>query len=210
MSDDGGRHVAEDVLGLREEKKDRTRSQLLEAALELVRVRGFAETTIADIAAVVGVSPRTVLRYFPTKEDVIVSWVHDGMTILREELKARLPAERPAAALLASARVMLATYDQKSRFLLAIEDAIRSDTNVSARKEQMIADLADEVREILAAPGATEPLSRVVAEALAGTVFALVRATIGGWVRARAAVSIISLFDEAADAIRLAHEGVVD
>src|SRR6266702_5418624 len=74
--------TGEKILGLREEKKDRTRAQLLEAALDLIHKRGFEETTVADIAAAVSVSPRTLLRYFPTKEDVIVSWVQDGMTII--------------------------------------------------------------------------------------------------------------------------------
>ncbi|MGO7205854.1 TetR/AcrR family transcriptional regulator, partial [Rhizobium ruizarguesonis] len=49
----------ETILGLREDKKDRTRAQLLEAALDLIHKRGFEETTIADIAAAVSVSPRT-------------------------------------------------------------------------------------------------------------------------------------------------------
>lgn len=190
-------------MGLREEKKELTRTQLLEAALELVRARGFEHTTIADIAAVVGVSPRTLLRYFPTKEDVVVSWVHDGMMIIREELKVRLPMDRPAAALLASARAMLTIYDEKSHFLLAIENAIRSNSSLSARKEEMIADLAHDVREILMAPGSATPLTRIVAEALAGTVFAIVRATIGGWVDAKAAAPIMDMFDEAAGVVRL-------
>lgn len=81
-------------MGLREDKKDRTRAQLLEAALDLIHKRGFEETTVADIAAAVSVSPRTLLRYFPTKEDVIVSWVQDGMTIVRAELTERLASSR--------------------------------------------------------------------------------------------------------------------
>lgn len=94
-------------MGLREDKKDRTRAQLLEAALDLIHKRGFEETTVADIAAAVSVSPRTLLRYFPTKEDVIVSWVQDGMTIVRAELTERLASEPPVVALLAAARTML-------------------------------------------------------------------------------------------------------
>nr|KZA97051.1 hypothetical protein A4A59_33250 [Rhizobium leguminosarum] len=45
-------HISvETILGLREDKKDRTRAQLLEAALDLIHKRGFEETTVADIAA---------------------------------------------------------------------------------------------------------------------------------------------------------------
>jgi AcrR family transcriptional regulator len=188
----------EKILGLREDKKDRTRTQLLEAALDLIHKRGFDETTVADIAAAVNVSPRTLLRYFPTKEDVIVSWVQDGMTIIRAELMERLESERPVDALLASARAMLAAFDEKSRFFLTIETAIRSNRSISARKEQMIAELVDEIAHVLASGDRRSPLPDVVAYTIAGTVFALIRASINSWVEGGAAMSLPDLFDRAA------------
>ncbi|MFD1981633.1 TetR/AcrR family transcriptional regulator [Mesorhizobium newzealandense] len=188
-------------MGLREDKKDRTRMQLLEAGLDLIHKHGFEATTVADIAAAVSVSPRTLLRYFPTKEDVIVSWVQDGMTIIREELKERLKSEPPVVALLASARAMLAAFEEKSRFFLAIETAIRSNRSISARKEQMIAELIDEVARILASPDRPSPLSWVVAYTVSGTVFALIRATISSWVEGSARTSLPDIFDRAATVV---------
>jgi AcrR family transcriptional regulator len=188
-------------LGLREEKKDRTRTQLLEAGLDLIHRRGFEQTTIADIAAAVGVSPRTLLRYFPTKEDVIVSWVQDGMTIIREELRERLKSEPPVDALLASARAMLAIFDEKSRFFLTVETAIRSNRSISARKEQMIAELIEEVAQIIVSPDRPSPLPQVVAYTISGTVFALIRATLNSWVDGGAGMSLTNIFDQAASVV---------
>ncbi len=188
-------------MGLREEKKDRTRAQLLEAALDLIHKRGFEETTVADIAAAVSVSPRTLLRYFPTKEDVIVSWVQDGMTIIREELRERLKSEPPVVALLASARTMLAVLDDKSQFFLTIETAIRSNRSISARKEQMLAELIDEVAKILSSPDRPSHLPTVVGYAITGTVFALIRATISSWVEGGAEMSLPVIFDQAANVV---------
>ena len=189
-------------MGLREDKKDRTRTQLLEAGLDLIHKRGFEETTVADIAAAVSVSPRTLLRYFPTKEDVIVSWVQDGMMIIREELKRRLKSEPPAAAVLAAARAMLVEFDEKSRFFLSIETAIRSNKSISARKEQMIADLIDEIAQVLISSGRRAPMPPIVAHTVAATVFALIRATISSWMEGGGAMSLADIFDQATTVVQ--------
>ncbi len=60
------------VTGLRARKKAATEQAIVDAAMTLSAERGFAATTIDDIAATAGVSRRTFFRYFPTKEDVVL------------------------------------------------------------------------------------------------------------------------------------------
>lgn len=59
--------------GLRELKKRRTRNQLVTAAVELIRARGFDDTTAARIAEAAELSPRTFFLHFATKEDVLLA-----------------------------------------------------------------------------------------------------------------------------------------
>jgi AcrR family transcriptional regulator len=56
---------------LRERKRDRTREEIRQAALELFDRQGFADTTIEQIADAADVGRRTFFRYFPTKQSVL-------------------------------------------------------------------------------------------------------------------------------------------
>lgn len=100
------------LAGLRERKKQRTRTALVDAALELFLSQGYEATTIDEIVAAVEVSQRTFFRYFATKEDVVTSFLADHDEILKEALAARPPGERPFTALLESLRVMLRTISE--------------------------------------------------------------------------------------------------
>ncbi|MET9256793.1 TetR/AcrR family transcriptional regulator [Streptomyces sp. NPDC048182] len=78
--------------GLRERKKIRTREAIRTATWALVREQGYEATTIEQIADRAEVSPSTVFRYFPVKEDIVVTDEHDE--VMAAELAAR-PAGEP-------------------------------------------------------------------------------------------------------------------
>ncbi|WP_283136701.1 TetR family transcriptional regulator [Rhizohabitans arisaemae] len=86
-------------MGLREQRKLRTRRTLMEVALRLFEERGYEATTVAEISAAAEVSPATFFNYFPSKEDVIFA-----DRLLQGEVPARFlgeprPGETPAQAL---------------------------------------------------------------------------------------------------------------
>ncbi|WP_443729072.1 TetR/AcrR family transcriptional regulator [Streptomyces actinomycinicus] len=79
-------------LGLRERKKIKTREAIRAATYALVREQGYDATTIEQIAERAEVSPSTVFRYFPTKEDIVLTDEYDPLML--EELRAR-PEDEP-------------------------------------------------------------------------------------------------------------------
>jgi AcrR family transcriptional regulator len=66
-------------LGLRERKKAQTRAAIQRHALRLFRDGGYSATTMEQIAAAADVSPSTLYRYFPTKEDLILTDDYDPL-----------------------------------------------------------------------------------------------------------------------------------
>ncbi|HTS50360.1 MAG TPA: TetR/AcrR family transcriptional regulator [Bryobacteraceae bacterium] len=60
--------------GLRDRKKIQTRRLILKCADTLFGKRGFAATTLEDIAGKAGVHKQTVLRYFGSKEEIALAF----------------------------------------------------------------------------------------------------------------------------------------
>lgn len=79
-------------LGLRERKKLKTRLAIREATYRLIQEQGYEATTVEQIAEAAEVSPSTVFRYFPTKEDIVLTDEFDPL--LERELRQR-PADEP-------------------------------------------------------------------------------------------------------------------
>ncbi|MFJ3900763.1 TetR family transcriptional regulator [Streptomyces sp. NPDC090025] len=79
--------------GLRERKKLRTRSAIRRATYRIVAEHGWEAATVEQIAAAAEVSPSTVVRYFPVREDILLT--DDQDEILAARLRARPADEDP-------------------------------------------------------------------------------------------------------------------
>ncbi|MFB7632079.1 TetR/AcrR family transcriptional regulator [Streptomyces sp. NPDC056149] len=78
--------------GLRERKKLRTRQAIRRAAFRLFAERGYDATPVDRIAEAAEVSPSTVFRYFPAKEDIVLTDEYGAL--LENGIRAR-PAGEP-------------------------------------------------------------------------------------------------------------------
>jgi AcrR family transcriptional regulator len=79
--------------GLRERTRRAVQREIADAASALIVERGYDATTIADIAAAVGMSPRSVFRYFATKEEILVGELSPAGEAMVDIVSARPPAE---------------------------------------------------------------------------------------------------------------------
>jgi len=86
--------MTQEQIGLRERTRRAVRQEITSAANALFLQRGYEATTIEDIATVVGLSPRSLFRYFPTKEDIVLGKFEFVAEEMIEVLRAR-PLDEP-------------------------------------------------------------------------------------------------------------------
>ena len=72
--------------------------RLEDVALELFATQGFDETTVDELAVAGGVGRRTFFRYFPTKLDVVLGELDEGLAGARPTSLAAEPGDDPVAA----------------------------------------------------------------------------------------------------------------
>jgi len=171
-------------LGLRERKKLEMRRVIGEAAIRLFAERGFDEVTVADVAAAVNVSEKTVFNYFATKEDLVVAGRADAEAGVVRAVRERAPGQSVLAAARAHAlwiaeRLQEIPAEKRTRWRKILKDA----TAVQLRMRQMTLQHEEELARVFREEtGASE--SDPIPNILAGAVGLLVRTAycgLTGW-----------------------------
>jgi AcrR family transcriptional regulator len=143
--------------GLAARKKERTRRQLAEAAGELFAERGYAATTIDDIAAAVDVSPRTFFRYFPTKEDLVVALGATSLDLFLDALRSRPFDESLQVAVAAAIEQSLAPGWEETARVRSFLTLLRETPALRARWLEEAYAKRDRMAEIIAVRTGTDP-----------------------------------------------------
>ena len=133
-------------VGLRERKKQRTRQAIVEAATGLFAERGYAETTLAEVAEAAEVSLSTIFNYFPGKPDIVFAVMDALIDSAQARIVERPEGETATHAVLAWVREVLPELEKPyTEAIRRGEEVIRADTDLMAAERLRSALLEDEL-----------------------------------------------------------------
>lgn len=160
-------------------QKDAVRHELRTAALTLFKERGFAATSVDDIAREAGVSRSTFFRYFGSKAAVVADVSHESSTIFMRCLAERPAQEQP---MLALENALIAMTDamrsnERRDEMLLLREVAASEPALAAAAEAQTANWQSEVARCLAnRQGRDEP---ALEDSLASAILAPITQQIG-------------------------------
>lgn len=121
---------------LRERKKDKTKVALQAAAVRLFNEKGFAATSVEDIAAAAEVSRRTFFRYFGSKEGVLFADADESGEAIRQGILQQ-PPEKPALKAFGDTIVALAEAVEEEDQVLAQQRVLASSFELRSRAAEL-------------------------------------------------------------------------
>lgn len=196
------------ALGLRERRRLQTRTDIGEAALALFEERGVEATTVENIAAAAGVSPRTFFRYFANKEEAALPAQLAFDAAVEEGLRAAEGPGSPRLKLEVVYSDILARYadptSEESQRMLAARRLIRREPVLQAAQLRLGVMHQAAVVDILAARfKGVDRLQLRLAVELSAAVVRVAFDTWAGRLQDGTKSSLVELYD---DARKIAHE----
>lgn len=141
--------------------------RLERAALQLFTERGYAGTTVEDIAAAAGLTERTFFRYFSDKREVLFGGSAQLERVIVERIAAApataAPIEVVAAAVEAAGEALQRTREPS--YVRARHALLTVHPELQERELIKLSTLAAAVAQALRARGVSEPTASLVAEA---------------------------------------------
>ena len=137
---------------LRDRQRAQIRADISLAAFRLFIERGYDAVTTEEIATAAGVSPRTLFRHVPTKEELLLAPVRHGGAAIVNLLEQRPAGERPDIALTNAIITRTRSFDEADcqqwrEALLAAPDLLDKVTiHTPADKERALKLIAERMQ----------------------------------------------------------------
>jgi len=153
-----------------ERRRERTRRDLLAAAVRVLAEKGLHDTKVADIAAAADLGVGTVYLHFPTKEALFDAVVEETVVRLKATIDAARASAPDAVARIRAANAAFCRFAQENREVFKIVFGHAAAYNDVIRQAQALfaADIEETIREGVA-DGAFAPVPPpVAAQAVVG------------------------------------------
>jgi AcrR family transcriptional regulator len=138
--------------------------RLEQAALELFEERGYARTTVEDIAARAGLTERTFFRYFTDKREVLFSGSGALEALLVDTIGAAPMTAPPLSAVTAAFEALEPWLDSRRHHARKRRTVIASHAELRERELIKLSTLATAIAAVLRQRGLGAPAAALVAE----------------------------------------------
>lgn len=190
------------MAGLRAAQKEMTRRLLLSTALETFEAKGFAATTVDDIASAAGTTRVTFYSYFPSRSDLMKELIAELNQILQRTSSPDhgSTANDLVAAVRDGSRDALGAWlverskqwEEIRPYTVAAFEAAAVDPELRGLVDQWIEEVASDVEEGLDDAGRFDPASRRMRGVLA---FAQLDHVARTWARGRDRAELDRMLD---------------
>jgi AcrR family transcriptional regulator len=194
------------ITSLRSRTLSAMKDEVAAVAIELFSKHGFDNVTVAEIARVAGISPRSFFRYFSTKEDVVLGRFEDAGILIRDALVARPASEGAWEALRNAFHTVLVEPARPPRDLEAVGKIMAETPSIRSRDlekyRQWEVLLAPDIIQRLAASRPRQEYPEESARAVIGAATTALRVATEEWFKSGGGANPADLFDQLVEAIR--------
>jgi AcrR family transcriptional regulator len=183
-------------LPLRERKKLKTRRAIQDHALRLFVEQGYDATTVEQIAAAAEISPSTFFRYFPSKEECVLTDEYDP--IMADVFRAQPPELGALDALRGMFHEMMTSmYTRDKEQILTRTKLVFSVPALRARSFDFMQQESLTMFAELVAERSGKPADDTQVRAFTWATTAVLEAAIFTWTESDGALDLPRLVDEA-------------
>jgi AcrR family transcriptional regulator len=175
--------------GLREQNARDRREALVEAAYALFAEKGYAHTTMDEIAERAGLSRRTAFRYFATKEELVFPAREQRLAMLRAELAPRA-GERAFETVRRACLALASHFEADRERQLAQWRILRGEPALVGRDLDFDRESEAAIEQAFLSGERDTPRARRRAKVRAAAVTGAVRATLREWLEGGATAEL--------------------
>lgn len=155
-----------------------TRERIIAAYKELAQQRGFRNPTMDELAAQVGMSKRTIYRYFRSKEEIIETIVDQFLQSVGSQIEVLLAEDKRPQVLFPKMVVFLAQSSKPIFNPLVLDDLRRHYPYLWARIDQFRVQRIQHALDVIVAEGQAERIKQIDPRIIRAAVLAAIQAVV--------------------------------